>query len=398
MKTKFSRILIAVLILTVMLSVFAACGTDEQSLDGMYIVTFKFNGGALRTSITLYQGEIYHGYTPNSLAIDVSKYTGNTLSKDGYVFVGWFTKNGESDGDWGKEWNFASDRVTQDVTLYAKWESEIVFSYTLYLDVADDAGNLINLGTYRVSAGDKFDDKYDYGTNLIAHNRTFLGYYHDEKLTEEWGENDTYTHPGGEESLDIPVYVKSMQGVWTFVSTYEELIAATSDNIWLTDNIDCQGKELYFGNYSYELYGGGGSGKEKVTLAEGEYFTISNFVVPNSGTARLPQYAIFGTLGEEAQIRNVKFADVHFDIVAASNMAQLKVAALAIKANDGCKITNVSVKGTYTADFSAIGDTTDRQKEILAQAQEAIANVNNALFNENANISLLTFTADIKQK
>ena len=396
MKRKFSSILVAALILTVLLSVFAACSTDEQSLDGMYKVKFDFNGGALRTSVTLIQDEVYQACKPNSRIIDISKYTGNKFTKDGYVFAGWFTKNGDTDGDWGKEWNFASDRVTQDVTLYAKWESEIVFSYTIYL-VGDDGAQTI-LGTYKVREGDVFDDKYGYGTNLVVHNRTFLGYYHDEKLTEEWGENDTFTHPGGEESLDIPVYVKSMQGVWTFVSNYEELIAATGKNIWLTKSIDCGGQELSFGDYNNTLYGGGGSGLEQETLADGEWYTISNFVVPNSGNARYPEYAIFGDLGESAKIEKVNFKDVIFVIKAASDTTRLNVASLAISAADGCKIINVTVTGSYQADLSALGNSTDRQKEILAQVKQAIEDIENALFTPNENIDLSTFTAVITEQ
>lgn len=38
--------------------------------------------------------------------------------REGYNFGGWFTDN----GTFAKEWNFKADIVTQDTTLYAKWE------------------------------------------------------------------------------------------------------------------------------------------------------------------------------------------------------------------------------------------------------------------------------------
>ena len=107
MKTKFSRILVAVLILTLTLSIFAACNTSEESLDGMFIVTFNFNGGVLDNSATNVSGKIQHAYKPNSLVIDISSYRNYKLTKSGYVFVGWYT-----DEDLTHEWNFKTDRVT----------------------------------------------------------------------------------------------------------------------------------------------------------------------------------------------------------------------------------------------------------------------------------------------
>lgn len=38
-------------------------------------------------------------------------------SKDGYTFLGWYTEDGEA-------WDFGSDTVTSNITLYAKWSSD----------------------------------------------------------------------------------------------------------------------------------------------------------------------------------------------------------------------------------------------------------------------------------
>ena len=396
MKTKFSRILIALLILTLCLVVLVACNTDEQSLDGMYIVTFDFNGGILDNSKARVP-EISHAYKPNSLLIDISTYPGYKFTKDGFVFVGWFTKNGIEDDDWGTQWNVKSDRVTKDITLYAKWEKAIVYRFVIYLDVKDKNGDPIELGSYKVAEGEKFDDKFNYGKNISSYDRTFLDFYSDETLETKWDFNTP--HPGGEKSFDVPVYVKSMKGVWTFVSTYEQLIANRGKNIWLTANIDCQGKELYLGDYNNTLYGGGFEGDDSVP--EGGY-SISNFTVKREGTNSVIKYAIFGTLGEKAKIENVQFKDMHISIVTTRTMNELQVAALAISAKDGCQIINVSVSGSYEADLSVISDSTlktpEQKEAVLAQIQQALANITNALFTQNASIELNTFEAKIEQK
>ena len=44
-------------------------------------------------------------------------------TRDGYVFDGWYTKDGSEDGDWGEEFDFSANNgtVDTDTTLYAKW-------------------------------------------------------------------------------------------------------------------------------------------------------------------------------------------------------------------------------------------------------------------------------------
>ena len=382
MKTKFSRILIAVLILTVALGVLAACNTPEQSLDGLYIVTFRFNGGVLYTGAANVFEQIQHAYNPNSYVIDVSqKYE---FIKTGYVFDGWYTKDGSESGDWGKQWNFSSDRITEEaVTLYAKWETEIVYSYTLYY--VDEQGKEVSFGTYRVAEGAKFKDEYNYTASALGstHGRTYLndGFYQDKELTTPW--NDEYTHPGGEESVDIRVYVRSIPGLWKIVTNFQELIAAGNSDIWLMNDVNCQGQTLSLGergDYSGKLQGNG--------------HEISNFTVKNvNSNSRDVRVAIFRNLGENARIENVKFTDAHFVITAAKDTTQISVAALAISASDGCVISNVTVSGTYTADLSATGN-----QNVQNALNTIPQNINKAFATENSTVNLATFTVNVTKQ
>lgn len=393
MRTKFSRILIVALIVTVALCVLVACGSNEQSLDGLVIVTFDFNGGNLDNSATIVYDLIKHACKPNSLLINIATYQNYKLSKAGYVFEGWYTKNGTESGDWGKAWNFKTDRVTEDMTLYAKWETAIVFSYTLFLDVNDAQGNPIQLGQYKVKAGDVFKDSRNYGTRLDSYNRTFLGYYSDAERTKEWN-FESITHPGGEDSVDVPVYVKSMEGIWALVSTYDELKAATGKNIWLTQNIDCGGKELFFGDYSNTLQGNG--------------FKISNFKVTNNHSNGLrPQFAIFGELGANAKIQNVTFDQVYFEIISEFNTYEIRTAALALSAEvkeskneDGeveyktCVIDNVTVNGTYSVNLTEFDEEYTTEQKLL----EAIANITEPFYEPNDKVDTSTLTINITKQ
>ncbi|MGG1636088.1 S-layer homology domain-containing protein [Paenibacillus sp. NRS-1760] len=71
-----------------------------------YTVTFNSNGGSSVASIEV---------KPDSPIAEPA-----APNKEGYIFIGWY-----KDEALKEQWNFATDRVAeQDITLYAKWESE----------------------------------------------------------------------------------------------------------------------------------------------------------------------------------------------------------------------------------------------------------------------------------
>ncbi len=338
MKIKLWAVIVVLLMLTLTLGILGACGSQEQSLEGMVIVTFEFDGGVLDNGSTNVMNEIYHGYKPGSYIIDISNYKNYKFTKAGFVFEGWYT-----DPELTQRWDF-NTRVNDDTTLYAKWEKAIVYSYGVYLVVDGKEPEL--LGSYRVQQGEKFSDSSRYGSNLRRQDRTFLGYYSDEALTTEWDED--FVHPGGEESNEVRVYVKSIEGVWQFVSDYSELVAAlkTSDGIWLTDNVDCEGNSVNFGN-SRGLFD---------RALQGNGFTISNITVGNMGTTRIPGYALFDTLGANAKIQNVNFENIQLTLKPYPDSTRIEFAGLALSVQSTTAsspiIDGVTVSGTYSVDWS----------------------------------------------
>ena len=48
------------------------------------------------------------------------------------TFAGWYTKDGRTSGDWGSEWNFAEDPVTEYTLLYAKFNTD---TFTVSFDL-----------------------------------------------------------------------------------------------------------------------------------------------------------------------------------------------------------------------------------------------------------------------
>ena len=87
---------------------------------GGYNVTFDTKGGSEITVQRLKHGELAE--EPEAPL------------KPGYTFCGWVTSEDES---LAKEWNFATDKVENDLTLYAVWmPAEVMVKFDL------DGGNL----------------------------------------------------------------------------------------------------------------------------------------------------------------------------------------------------------------------------------------------------------------
>ena len=75
-----------------------------------------------------------HGDAVPNQTIESGKYATEptTPSADGYTFGGWYTDKDCTDGN---QWNFTTDKVTKDTTLYAKWTATSpATTYTVTFD------------------------------------------------------------------------------------------------------------------------------------------------------------------------------------------------------------------------------------------------------------------------
>jgi uncharacterized repeat protein (TIGR02543 family) len=108
------RSLFSLTIIAALLGMFIACddllkdlnspGTDPD-ISGQYTVSFEANGGSpVPQSQTISKGG----------KVTEPAY----MSKDGYGFGGWYKEK-----DFTDLWDFNNDTVTEDITLYAKWDS-----------------------------------------------------------------------------------------------------------------------------------------------------------------------------------------------------------------------------------------------------------------------------------
>ena len=331
-------ILLALLVATLAV-LLPGCTSSQENLEGMYVVTFDLNGGKIDLKSTEVQ-TVKYAYEPDSTIIDPAGPAGSyKLILAGYDFTGWYTSK---DCKPGEEWDFKTGTIKGDMTLYAGWAKKIVHSFTFCYVENGEVKHILNdkgedQGRVIVAAGATVNQKK---ADMAAGNRkdfTPIGYFTDVTCKEPFDFNTK--HPGGDQDTDVLVYVQYIPGNWTIVKTYSELVAATGDNIYLANDIDCEGQKLDFGNY----------GK----ILEGNGFTIRNFTVDHNNSKMNPGVSIFKKLNEGAQIRNVNFENVTFNFVgiATDKSKNIKVAALA-ESGTGFVVENVSVTGTIVTDYT----------------------------------------------
>jgi uncharacterized repeat protein (TIGR02543 family) len=147
-------------------------------------VAWNFETGTVAANITLYAKWTPVTYTVTFNVNDGSNVSpqqvtaGSTLTepanptRSGYVFAGWY-----KDVALTEIWNFASDVVTANATLHAKWIDENATIYTVTFDA--NSGSTVSSQT--VEAGGKVAP--------VASSRdgyTLVGWYSDAALTSLW--------------------------------------------------------------------------------------------------------------------------------------------------------------------------------------------------------------------
>ena len=118
------------------LSVFLSCkGPSSNSTPAFYTVTFDAQGGSTVASLT-----VEHGKTVTQP---------DNPTKDDFDFDGWYKEK-----ECTTPWNFATDTVTANITLFAKWTPVAPATVTVTFAVKDGHGTLkAKAGDTELSSG-----------------------------------------------------------------------------------------------------------------------------------------------------------------------------------------------------------------------------------------------------
>lgn len=295
-------------------------------------VTYELVGGTFQ-NCTLPIKQYYQFEKETCLIKDPQTLSKDKITKSGYTLEGWYTES-----SYKNKWDFEKDSIDdKGITLYAKWER--IIKYTYNVCYYDENNQLQVINSYSVQPGEKFEDWAGYAKKRPNH--TPLGFY-DEK-GNPWDEN--YKHPGGEHDLAINVVVEYLEGVYALVSTAKELINSTSKNIYLLNDIDLNGQLFSFQGYTYTLIGN----NHKISNFKVSYDSSLNGLVKDFEDESLLSLhiGIFDNL-ENATIKDVTFENVQYVVdTYFSRIDKIYVVPLCSKVTNST-IENVTIAGNYS--------------------------------------------------
>lgn len=350
---KRNKILVTLLLVVVAVLGLASCNSKNiNKYEDMASVTFVLNGGTFKNSnkdITYYynlaEGKSCKVKTPSELSPESLITNGNKIIK------GWY-----KDENFTQPWDFDNDLLNakENIKIYIKWGYAVTYDFAIYYKDKDNKdvylyNVLANEQTYKLN----IDSATVREINKVfeKNNYTSLWEFEDssgKSLSSDAignGYNVDVTHPGGEESLSVKVYIKAIEGVWKLARTYDDIKVLGTSNIYLLNDIDCKGKTLTYGDFKDHIF-------------EGNGHTISNFVInndlkntslvgndfDNTNLQKNTGYiSLFRNLSNST-IRNVSFVNVSFNVLVKNSMVKtLVVAPLAYMAN-GATIENVTIR------------------------------------------------------
>ena len=372
-------LLVCMCIVCIFAGMLAACGGGEQDYtsnsapyaEGNYGVeiTFELEGGTYQNSTR--HVRMYY-YIRDGMETHITPPGENSkreLNRANYYITGWYrtrTENPDGTVTYSDEWDFEKDTVKsgdEGFTLYCGWAPKIVHTYEICY--YDENGAEQVYGKIQVNAGDPFSDSSDRADNRVGYTAKReaneageyeICYYSGKDENGNWIPWDpAFTHPGGETSTAVKVFVDYLKGDFKYVSTASELISAsknyanTDNGVYLTQDIDLGGEELPIfrkgnGDFKGVFYGNG--------------YTVKNFIlkydvnnVISNRHALLEDKALcislFGNL-EGATVRDVTFEGVEINIdINYDQINGVYVAPLAVLANSS-SVEGVNISGSIT--------------------------------------------------
>ena len=329
------KVLVSIFVVVIALFSLASCKKNNGDYSGIEVV-YELNGGIFQNcTLPIKQ---YYDYSDGAKKIIVDPETLGeaVIEKSGYTLVGWYT-----DQNFTTKWDFKNDEITESgITLYAKWEKDIKYTYNVCY--YDDNNQIVIIDSYQVTAGQKFEDYRNYASKRDGY--TPFGFYDQED--NKWDEN--FTHPGGDEDLAINVFVKYIEGEYALIATKEDFIKALDrkDNFYLLNDIDLENEEIDFGDFVNQIF-------------EGNGFTVKNFKIlketlfsnrlekDHTDSSKNSAYvSLFGNI-ENSTIQNVTFENVQFVIsVTPQRTYKIYLAPLTTSSKNS-KISNVTINVTY---------------------------------------------------
>lgn len=302
--------------------VLASCSNSKERSG--YCVTFHLEGATYQqaSEIRYYYPENEEGSTlifePNDLITTET----DKISKDGYYLEGWYLSTNFKENE---KWDFSTDKLTAEgLDLYANWKVEAVYKFSI---VSTIDGTV--LGEYEVEEGETFSDYRDYTAEVEGY--TFVEFKdEDGNIIEE----DEFAHPGGDADTTINIYATFIEGDYAIIRDYDDLDSAIRRgyNLYLYNDIDCEGETLSFDNFDGRIL-------------EGNGHTISNFDYDIALKQGVFNITLFDSISNST-IKDVSFISNHTEIRDNQRTTEINILPFAVDVSNST-ITNVTLEYSY---------------------------------------------------
>lgn len=353
---KLRNVIVFGLLLLSLVSLSACHENDIR--EGKTEVIYELEGGSYQNCTAAVKQ--YYDLSEGTFIVEPSNVTDSKIERPGYEFMGWYQKKIVNDTQvtYEDEWNFKEDCLTEaGLTLYAYWKK--IYNYSFSVCYYNEEGKIVVLGTIsNVKKGLSFET-YNFSKRLENTRAGYTALY----LCDEVGnklEASEIVHPGGDEDVDIKVFVEYIEGSYKVVRNASELKLAKGDNIYLDADIDLGGEAINFENYKKNFIGNG--------------HTISNFRINYSAdrsslvtdltdSSKKSLYiSLFGNT-DGAHIENVTFEEVSVVVTTTlSTTYRIYVAPLSISTKNS-SFDNVSFSGTF--DYERLPSNFDVEENLV---------------------------------
>lgn len=327
MKVKLAFVAI---LLCLLMPCLAACGDDVDVFDKYaergYTcrVTYDFGAGIASGKNSLLYLVQTDSLIPQ-IGVTQTRPSTDAPVLAGHHLAGYYYK--DADGS-EHDWDFETDRVTTDITLYARWNrdyavevrygDELEFSYSISVETL--GASFDNLRTA------KWDQ------------HTFYGFYADPEFTTPL--SFPYVPAVSDDDPTVTVYARYLGGNYTIIRKPtdfgKQLRAGT--NYYLDADIDLTGLSLTLPDTYTGHFNGNGH-------------TISGLQVTREQGRTSNSYGLFGTIGSTAIFENITFTDLSVTVNLDNKMNRISpqhIGILAGTVNSGAVFTNVTVSGSLT--------------------------------------------------
>lgn len=320
------KIVFVAILLCLLLPCLAACGNNKDVFDKYanqgYTcrVTYDFGNGLVdgkNSILCLFAPESplpEPGTTTQSIPAPVLA---------GQHVTGYYVKD---DSGNERDWNFATDRVTGDFTIYARWSPDYAVK-VLY-------GDNLELSYSLPVSGDEALNSLRQA-NWAGH--TFYAFYEDAEFTKPL--TFPYTPAVNAENPTVTVYARYLEGAYTVVrraSDFSKAIKAGT-NYYIDADIDLTGVTVNVAEiFSGRIIGNG--------------HTIKGLQVTRRQTKTSENYGLFGSIGGKAVLENITFEDVGVTVLLNNdsnpNINNSCIGVLAGSVDAGATFTNVKINGS----------------------------------------------------